>query len=67
MFVLGGGIAGGTVYGGWNGLAPAALDAGDLPRTTDYRDVLVKRCRVGSLSTVFPGLASTPPGLARQA
>jgi uncharacterized protein (DUF1501 family) len=71
MFVLGGGIAGGKVYGGWNGLAPAALDAGDLPRTTDYRDVLgellVKRCRVGSLSTVFPGLAYTPQGLARQA
>ncbi len=63
-FVLGGGVKGGKVYGRWPGLAPADLVAGDLAVTTDYRqvigEVLVKKCGVGSLGEVFPGLKAAP-------
>ena len=63
-FVLGGGVQGGKVYGRWPGLAPAELVAGDLAVTTDYRqvigEVLVKKCGVGSLGEVFPGLKAAP-------
>jgi uncharacterized protein (DUF1501 family) len=69
VLLLGGGIVGGKVHGRWPGLAPAKLDQGDLAATTDYRDVigeiLTKRNGVGSLSTVFPGLAHKPLGLAK--
>ncbi|MFN0282872.1 MAG: DUF1501 domain-containing protein [Kineosporiaceae bacterium] len=68
VLLLGGGVRGGRVYGRWPGLSPANLDAGDLAATTDYRDVigeiLTKRCGVGSLTKVFPGLAHRPLGLA---
>jgi uncharacterized protein (DUF1501 family) len=68
MFVLGGGVRGGRVYGTWPGLAPAALVAGDLAATTDYRavigELLQKRCGVGSLAEVFPGVAPAALGLA---
>ncbi|GAA0942365.1 DUF1501 domain-containing protein [Virgisporangium aurantiacum] len=68
MFVLGGGVRGGKVYGTWPGLAPAKLVAGDLAATTDYRsvigEVLQKRCGVGSLGTVFPNVTPTTSGLA---
>jgi uncharacterized protein (DUF1501 family) len=41
MWLLGGGIRGGTVYGKWNGLEPAQRYQGrDLAVTTDFRDVL---------------------------
>lgn len=41
MWLLGGGIRGGKVYGQWTGLEAAKLDAGrDLAVTTDFRDVL---------------------------
>ena len=66
-FVLGGGVKGGKVYGRWPGLAAADLVAGDLAVTTDYRqvigEVLVKKCGVGSLGEVFPGLQAAPLGL----
>ena len=71
MLLLGGGVVGGRVHGRWPGLAPSALDAGDLAGTTDYRDVLgellVTRCGVpaGSLGDVFPGHRLQPLGLAR--
>lgn len=40
MFLLGGGVKGGKVYGEWRGLDPADLYQGrDLPVTTDFRDV----------------------------
>jgi uncharacterized protein (DUF1501 family) len=68
MLLLGGGIKGGTVYGNWPGLAPAKLDNGDLAATTDYRavigELLQKRCRVGALTEVFPGVAPSSFGLA---
>lgn len=59
MFVLGGGVNGGKVYGQWPGLAPENLfDGIDLNITTDYRDVLgevvEKRLKNPALSEVFP-------------
>ncbi len=41
MWLLGGGIGGGKVYGNWTGLAPEQRYQGrDLAITTDFRDVL---------------------------
>ena len=41
MWLLGGGINGGKVYGRWSGLAEKDLhEARDLPTTTDFRNVL---------------------------
>ena len=59
MFVLGGGINGGKVYGQWPGLAADKLyGPGDLNVTTDYRDVLgeivQKRLKNSQMSQVFP-------------
>jgi uncharacterized protein (DUF1501 family) len=59
MFVLGGGVNGGKVYGEWPGLAPEQLFEGiDLDITTDYRDVLgevvEKRLKNPALSEIFP-------------
>jgi len=68
MLLMGGGIRGGKVYTKWPTLAPAALTNGDLTATTDYRavigEVLQKRCGVGDLSTVFPGVTPGSFGLA---
>ncbi|MDR3405429.1 MAG: DUF1501 domain-containing protein [Chthoniobacter sp.] len=60
MFVLGGRVKGGKVYGQWPGLADDQLNEGrDLKLTTDYRQVLseVLTHSMGSLnrSAVFPG------------
>ncbi len=67
MFVLGGGVAGGKVYGRWPGLADDALVNGDLAVTTDYRqpisEVLTERLEVADLSAVFPDFAPEPLGL----
>lgn len=60
MFVMGGDVHGGKVYGEWPGLAAEQLYEGrDLNLTTDFRDVLgelVSR-HLGNpnLATVFPG------------
>jgi uncharacterized protein (DUF1501 family) len=60
MFVMGGGVSGGKVYGKWPGLEREQLYEGrDLALTTDFRDVLgelVSR-HMGnpSLKGVFPG------------
>ncbi len=60
MFVLGGDVRGGKVYGDWPGLAEEQLYEGrDLALTTDFRDVLgelVSR-HLGNpnLRAVFPG------------
>ena len=71
MLLLGGGVRGGKVYGTWPGLAPAALVAGDLAATTDYRavigEILQKRCGFGALDEVFPGVAPSSFGLAAAA
>jgi len=60
MFVLGGEVKGGKVYGRWPGLENEQLNEGrDLALTTDYRDVLgeVVRRSLGALdlNSVFPG------------
>ena len=60
MFVLGGGVRGGQVYGKWPGLAPEQLNEGrDLAVTTDFRQVLgelsARTLGVRNLSTIFPG------------
>ncbi|MEU4562309.1 DUF1501 domain-containing protein [Actinoplanes sp. NPDC023936] len=68
MLLLGGGIRGGKVYTRWPTLATSALVDGDLAATTDYRsvigEILQKRCGVGDLSTIFPGVKPSRFGLA---
>ena len=61
MWLMGGGIRGGKVYGKWAGLAPEQRYQGrDLAVTTDFRDVLgtVLTRGVGidsgKLSRIFP-------------
>ncbi len=59
MFVLGGGVNGGKVYGQWPTLAPDKLyENMDLDVTTDYRDVLgeivEKRLKNSSMADIFP-------------
>jgi uncharacterized protein (DUF1501 family) len=60
MFVMGGGVRGGKVYGDWPGLADEQLYEGrDLNLTTDFRDVLgelvAKHLGNPNLKAVFPG------------
>jgi uncharacterized protein (DUF1501 family) len=60
MFVMGGKIKGGKVYGRWPGLDPAALYEGrDLSLTTDFRticgEVLARHLGHKDLTQVFPG------------
>jgi uncharacterized protein (DUF1501 family) len=59
MFVLGGGVAGGQVYGDWPTLAEESLYQGrDLSVTTDFRDlfseILVAHLGATDLESVFP-------------
>ncbi|PYU15326.1 MAG: hypothetical protein DMG29_07175 [Acidobacteria bacterium] len=73
MFVLGGEVKGGKVYGRWPGLGPEHLYEGrDLALTTDFRYVLgeVIERHLGNkdLKTVFPGFDNDPrkfPGVLR--
>jgi len=57
MFVMGGGVSSG-VFGRWTGLGDDVLDDGDVPVTTDYRDVLseilLKRINNPALDQIFP-------------
>jgi uncharacterized protein (DUF1501 family) len=60
MFVLGGSVKGGKVYGKWPGLANEQLNEGrDLAVTTDFRQVLgeavLKTLGANNLDLVFPG------------
>lgn len=60
MFVLGGTVNGGKVYGRWPGLSNEQLNEGrDLALTTDYRQVLAelvnKTMGADNLDLVFPG------------
>jgi len=60
MFVLGGHVKGGKVYGHWPGLANEQLNEGrDLAVTTDFRQVLgeavVKTIGTRNLDMIFPG------------
>ena len=65
MFVLGGGVKGGKVYGKWPGLADGQLNEGrDLTVTTDFRNVLGEAAyrTLGSrnMELVFPGAKLNP-------
>lgn len=65
MFVLGGDVKGGRVYGRWPGLANEQLNEGrDLAVTTDFRSVLgeaaLRTLGTRNLQTVFPGSSITP-------
>ena len=69
MFVIGGGIKGGRVYGAWPGLDDKSLFInGSLAARTDYRDVLgevlQKRAKVGSFTKIFPDHKPKALGLA---
>ncbi|HME32168.1 MAG TPA: DUF1501 domain-containing protein [Terriglobales bacterium] len=60
MFVLGGPVRGGRVYGRWPGLDPSQLNEGrDLALTTDFRRVLgeavARHLGNNNLNAVFPG------------
>ena len=68
MFVLGGGVRGGRVVGGWPGLERDVLEGpGDLPVVNNYRDVLapvLRRHGAGDdLSHVFPDFDLAPLAL----
>jgi len=67
MFVMGGHVNGGQVFGAWPGLTVNDLDQGDLAITTDYRDVLgeilQERLGVTDLAAIFPQHAFVSHGL----
>jgi uncharacterized protein (DUF1501 family) len=63
MFVMGGDVRGGKIYGDWPGLQEEQLYEGrDLALTTDFRDVLSelvsRHLGNSSLASVFPGYGS---------
>ena len=65
MFVLGGSVKGGHVYGRWPGLENEQLNEGrDLALTTDFRAVLgeaaYKTLQARNLEAVFPGAKINP-------
>lgn len=65
MFVLGGAVRGGKVYGKWPGLAAEQLHEGrDLAVTTDFRQVLAeavyRSIEARDLELVFPGSGLRP-------
>lgn len=65
MFVMGGDVKGGHVYGKWPGLEEHQLNEGrDLALTTDFRsvigEILVKHLGVKDLALVFPGFDNSP-------
>jgi uncharacterized protein (DUF1501 family) len=70
MFVLGGEVKGGKVYGRWPGLANEQLNEGrDLALTTDYREVLgevvSRTLGASNLEQVFPGAKLAPNNFLR--
>jgi uncharacterized protein (DUF1501 family) len=65
MFVLGGSVKGGKIYGKWPGLGPDQLNEGrDLAVTTDFRNVLgeaaYKSLGAHDMQRVFPGSQVNP-------
>jgi uncharacterized protein (DUF1501 family) len=65
MFVLGGSVKGGKVYGKWPGLAHDQLYEGrDLALTTDFRQIfgelLVQHLKLKDPAPVFPGYSLRP-------
>jgi uncharacterized protein (DUF1501 family) len=69
VFVLGGAVAGGRVFGRLPSLAEPDLADGDLPGNTDYRQLVAEIAKkrfgvpTGTLTSVFPGLTPAPMGL----
>jgi uncharacterized protein (DUF1501 family) len=70
IWVLGGSVRGGRIYGDWPGLATGQLYQGrDLAVTTDYRlalaAILERHLRLGDqqLAQIFPGLPSARSNL----
>jgi len=68
MFVMGGGIKGGQVFGQWPGLTRDVLEGpGDLPVVTNYRNILaaiLQRHGAGdTLDKVFPEFELQPVSL----
>ncbi|HEX2227418.1 MAG TPA: DUF1501 domain-containing protein [Candidatus Binatia bacterium] len=66
MFVLGGAVRGGKVYGRWPGLAQELLYEGrDLELTTDYRavcgEVIARHLGRRDLTKIFPGFRLPKP------
>ena len=64
MFVFGGRVRGGKVYGRWPGLAPEVLYEGrDLDLTTDYRtvcsEVFARHLAQRDVARIFPGFRSS--------
>jgi len=65
MFVMGGAVKGGKVYGRWPGLNEGQLNEGrDLALTTDFRsvlgEILQKHNAVRDLAPVFPNFDNSP-------
>jgi uncharacterized protein (DUF1501 family) len=72
IWVMGGRVNGGKVYGEWPGLATAQLYQGrDLSVTTDYRHVLSMiierhlRLPDAAMATIFPGMPAPKGNLAQ--
>jgi len=70
MFVLGGHVKGGKVYGKWPGLEDEQLNQGrDLALTTDYRavlgEVVTRTLGAENLELVFPGAQLNRAGFLR--
>ncbi len=68
MWLLGGGVAGGKVYGDWQGLGePQLYEGRDLAVTTDFRSVLAQvgqnhlRLSDQQLAQVFPNMPAQSP------
>lgn len=66
MFVVGGSVNGGQIYGEWPGLATDQLyDRRDLAITTDYRrvlsEILIRRLGNPRLGAIFPGYSGYNP------
>jgi uncharacterized protein (DUF1501 family) len=65
MFVLGGDVRGGKVYGKWPGLhAEQLFEDRDLARTTNFRTVLAeivsRHLGIREPAAVFPGFRPSP-------
>lgn len=65
MFLLGGNVKGGQVYGNWPGLKTDQLyERRDLAITTDFRDVFAELAKThlgaANLNAIFPGYQANP-------